>query len=712
MDNYEVSDTSMPMGERPDGATSEPEGYVIPEERKNLVKDILKRIEEGRDFHSHAFKRMREDIKFARNPLPAGCSEDDHYSANLVQRHVQQRTAALYAKNPKARARRRERLFYQLWDGKPESLMQAQATVQTFAQMAMTGGIGFDGLPVGMPPEMMLQVQQAQALLDEVQQVEQQKQMLERTGKTLEILFHHSLTEQVPPFKTNAKQLVRRTVETGVGYVKLGFQRAMNRSPEQMSQINDLTRRMERLEELACAVDRKEGDTSAAELEQLRVTLAALQSAPDTLVKEGLVYGFPRSTAIIIDPYCTYLKGFVGANWLTEEFYFSPAEIKALYGKDLKKGDYTAYDSSGAKNEKDGKCRVYEFYDRRDGLMYTVAEGYCDFLEEPREPSVKLERFFPYYALTFNDLESSDDDTKSSIFPPSDVRLIRSHQIEYNRSREALREHRVANRPQYAAPKGRIEDTEKEKLSSGAAHAVVELNSIGQGEDVNKLLQQIKKHGIDPNLYDTSFVFDDMTRVVGTSEPQFGGDAKDATATAVSVGEGARVVNQSSAIDDLDDMLTELARDAGIVMLSEISPETAKRVAGPGAVWPQLSRQDVADEIWLEIEAGSSGKPNKAAEIANFERMIPLGVQIPGISPMWLAREFVKRLDDRADLDQAIIEGLPSITAMNGMSKSMSTAPEEQGAAGAENEKKPDEGRGPPSGVMPAPGDRAGGAMA
>lgn len=708
MNDYEVSDIEMPIGEKR-GASID--GYgddAIPEDRKALVKEMLESIESSRDFHKDAFKRMREDIKFARNPLPDGASEDNHYCANLVQRHIQQRTSSIYAKNPRASAKRRERLFYRVWDGKPESLMQAQATMMAFEQMM--ADMGLNGLPVGMdelPPEVV----QAQALLQEVQEVEQQKQMLERTGKTLEILFHHSLTEQVPLFKTNAKQLVRRTVETGVGYIKLGFQRAMERSKEQMEQINDLTRQMERLEELAGGEEGESGsDREASERERLKSVLQALQSQPDVLVKEGLVYAFPRSTAIIVDKDCTYLKGFVGANFVAEEYYFSPAEIKALYGKDLKKGDYTGYDGAGVKSSEGSKCRVYEFYDRRDGLMYTLAEGYCDFLEEPQSPPVRLERFFPYFVLSFNDLESSDDDTKSSIYPPSDVRLMRSHQLEYNRSREGLREHRIANRPQYGSRTGALEDKDKMALASGAAHEVIELN-VPQGQKVEDVIGQIKKHGIDPNLYDTSFVHDDMNRTLGTSEPQFGGGAEDATATAVSVGESARVVSQSSAIDDLDDLLTELARDAGVVMLQEYDVETVKRIAGPGAVWPELSRQDVADEIWLEIEAGSSGKPNRAAEVAMFERMVPLLVQIPGISPNWLAREAVKRLDDRLDLDSALAEGVPSITAMN---RQMGAPPEApagaEGEGGPDNEQKPTH-RGPPSGVNPQPGEQAGGAL-
>src|SRR3546814_13807220 len=65
-------------------------------------------------------------------------------------------------------------------------------------------------------------------------------------------------------------------------------------------------------------------------------------------------------------------------------------------------------------------------------------------------------------------------------------------------------------------------------------------------------------------------------------------------------------------------------------MLLELDEATAKRIAGEGAVWPALSREDVISEIFLTVKAGSSGRPNKAAEIANRERAFPFIVQLPG----------------------------------------------------------------------------------
>src|SRR3546814_15645603 len=83
----------------------------------------------------------------------------------------------------------------------------------------------------------------------------------------------------------------------------------------------------------------------------------------------------------------------------------------------------------------------------------------------------------------------------------------------------------------------------------------------------------------------------------------------------------------------------------------------------------------IVSEIFLEIEAGSSGRPNAAQELANLERVSPLLVQTPGISPRWIANKVLKLVDSNVDLDEAFIDGLPSLTAMNALAGRPATQP-------------------------------------
>ena len=120
-----------------------------------------------------------------------------------------------------------------------------------------------------------------------------------------------------------------------------------------------------------------------------------------------------------------------------------------------------------------------------------------------------------------------------------------------------------------------------------------------------------------------------------------------------------------------------------------ICAETVRRIVGPGAVWPELTRQDIADEIFLEIEAGSSGKPNRAQDLEQSGADTFDFDSDPSINPTWLCRTVVQRVDKRLDLNQAIIEGLGSIVAQNAQTEPAPGAaeddPQSQAARGTQN---------------------------
>ena len=122
-----------------------------------------------------------------------------------------------------------------------------------------------------------------------------------------------------------------------------------------------------------------------------------------------------------------------------------------------------------------------------------------------------------------------------------------------------------------------------------------------------------------------------------------------------------------------------MARSGSQILLQECSADTVKRIVGEGSVWPEMTRQQISDELWLQIEAGSTGRPNQAQEIANAERLFPLLMQLPGIKPEWLAKELIKRLDDKLDITTAFQSMLPSIIAMNGMASRLGQGPQAPG---------------------------------
>lgn len=693
------------LQDMPPTVVEEPGTAGIPEDEIALVQKIVSEIENDCKKHDPAFKRMREDMQLATHGADKDWAKGGNYIGNIIGRHVKQKTAALYAKNPKIVARRRETLDFAIWDENPDGLLMAQQTIQQAQMMQMAAPAAIDpltGQPVQAPmdPQMMQAVQQATELMADVQQGMHRRQTLTKLGKTLEILFAHSMRDQKPlDFKMGMKKLVRRTCTTGVGYVKLAFAREYGPQPVIEDRLSDVRSRIAHLERLAAEAQEGEIDVISAEMAELNASAAALQQEELVVVKEGLVFDYPQSTRVIPDRNCYSLVGFLGARHLTLEYLYTPDEVKEMFPDvNLDRG-YTPYsatwvaeggedDGSPARRRKgkteDGLVRVFEYFDKPSGLVYYVADGYPGLLRPAAPPDVFVEDYWPVYALTFNEVENEDE-----LFPPSDARLMLHQQREINRSRQGQREHREAARPRFASAKGTLDEDDKRRLGTAKPFDVVELNMSPDGK-IGDMLQPIPIPGVDPNLYATEVIFQDMQLVVGSQQATLGGIAK-ATATESAIAANSMAASDGSSVDDLDNFLTMVAKAAGQILLREMSPERVMEVVGPGAFWPPMTLDQIADQIFLEIEAGSSGKPNAATEIQNLQQLLPFLLQMPGIQPMWLAKEVLRRMDDRLDLTEAIAAGIPSIAMQNQMAQPNMVSPggpqdnpDAQGAAGPE----------------------------
>jgi hypothetical protein len=646
----------------------------IDAKRAALVGEWASRVKAAKGHWKTTFDRMRQDMHRAKMGADAEWIENaENYTANLIQRHINQRVAALYAKNPKAVAEPRQRIEHKVWDGDPQSLMIAQ-------QM----------LASGMPDP------QAIAIIQDVQEAQARKKMTQRVGKTLEVVFHHQLDEQEPNFKKQLKKVVRRTLAASVAFVTVDFIRAMEPSVELAAQVADLSTRLADIQRMAADAADGEMQEDDAEAETLRLQLQSLQQQKDVIVKEGLLFGYPKPMDIIPDPKTTDLDGWIGTDWIAQEFTLSPKGIQAIYKIDVGKGysRYTPDDMPASSEEGDGDhpalAKLWKIQDKKSGMIFTICDGYPDFLIEPHPPAYMLERFFNVFTLIFNGSESHDGNP----YPLSDSYLLRHMQNEHNSTRQRLRQHRNRNVPGWVSPKGALEDPDKSALTNNVVNALVEVSGLMPGQDIKSVLQPKPTAPVDPNMYTTQHIEQDIYWTVGAQEASLGVATGDKTATESSIAAGSQQSSSSSNVDDLDEFLTEIARASGSILLQLMSPETAMKIAGPGGLWPKLTNQELADEIFLKIRAGSSGRPNKGIEIANMERMAPFLVQLPGISQTWLAKKAVERLDDDIDLEEAIAEGIPSIVAQNslmgrqmgaGAGQGPEADPSQQGARGQDN---------------------------
>ena len=183
---------------------------------------------------------------------------------------------------------------YAVWDGDEETLKEAYMRSASAAQQ---------GMPIPMSASMVLQDYQAG---------QTHRKMLDNVAKTLEQLFDYYMAEQQPSFKSQMKALVRRVITTGVGFVKVGFQRDMDRSPEVSAKLADIQAQLDYIRRIASEAadgDIREDDP---QIEELMLSMKALMDQPMITIREGLVFDFPESNSIIVDPMCRRLRGFVG----------------------------------------------------------------------------------------------------------------------------------------------------------------------------------------------------------------------------------------------------------------------------------------------------------------------------------------------------------------------------------------------------------------
>jgi hypothetical protein len=402
---------------------------------------------------------------------------------------------------------------------------------------------------------------------------------------------------------------------------------------------------------------------------------------------------------------------------VAQEYLLTPDEIEEIYMVDVGTG-YTAYSEDGTSSgyepssgqhyhsggEDDGSTPamplacVWEIFHRKDRTVYVVCDGYCDFLQEPGPPEAETTRFWPWFSITLN--EGYDEKT---LFPQSDIDLIRDMQLELNRARQGLREHRRANRPKTAVAAGLLEEKDLEKLRTHPANALLELNALAPGQKIDDVLQPIKMPAIDAAVYDTAQVFEDVLRVLGSDQADQG-TTSDATATEVSVAQFSQNTDLSSTVDDINDMMTELATAASQILVLNVSQKTVTKVVGPGAVWPMLDKQTVADNVWLEVDVGANGPPNRQQDVQVLTQLVPLLQRIPGISPEWLARQLIRRMGDDVDISEAFAEGIPSMEALNQLMSKPPGGPGGPGGPGPQGDGggPTGAGKGPPR--PPGPG--------
>jgi hypothetical protein len=623
--------------------------------QRAAVRQWQARIDEDKKKWEPDFIRMRKNMEFVASLQWDGQTQmdDPKYISNLVLQAISHKVATLYAKDPRATFKARKKLNFTIWDGEIESIEQAMQQAQ---------GILQTGQP--LPPEMS-------SFFQDIEQGRLKEALINKVGRTAEVLYDYTIDSQKPEFKEQIKQCVCRTITCCVSYGRLFFCSADpsytnltsidygSTAQDRANRAKEIVRQLEEGE-----IERE--SASAETLKSLALSLGATQEEEE--LPERIEFDFPPATSVIPDKRCRSLKEWVGARWLTIEYLLPLDDVNAIFGTEVKiagsgAGDGakeygsdsqasqvpTPISTNPADLKQPSTVCVWEVFDKTTKTRFFICDGWKDYLLPPESPDPMLKGFWPLFSLVFNRIEVAGEG-KLSIYPPSDVQLMKAPQKEWNRTREDLRDQRRANAPVWMYREGMVSKEDLEKVVSAGPNECIGLKSVSPEQKLEDIFARRPIAEIDPAVYDTGPMEKDIMLAVGMQQANLGPAQANVTATVGSIAEQSRQSVSASNVDDLDGFLQQMAQAFLEIAMQKFSIQTVKRIAGPGAVWPSSpqTRLDFLNEISLKIEAASSGRPNKAMDIANWRDLAPVIAQAGG-NPIGIVEETARRLDDQLD---------------------------------------------------------------
>jgi hypothetical protein len=215
---------------------------------------------------------------------------------------------------------------------------------------------------------------------------------------------------------------------------------------------------------------------------------------------------------------------------------------------------------------------------------------------------------------------------------------------------------------------GQVSKDDIRKVTESVHQEFTGINPTDPNLPMDKLFTQKANGSYDPRIFDTTPIVADMAKVSGVQEPQQGAGNPEITATQSQIEQSGFKSRTGSDRDTQEDVFIDFAQYTAECAIQSVPTEIAVKIAGPAAFWPfGMDVQDILTMMDVDIEAGSTGKPNADALREAWATMLPLiekmmlqirqfDITDPALANAMrnLLRETIRRLDDRINLDSII----------------------------------------------------------
>jgi len=523
-------------------------------------------------------------------------------------------------------------------------------------------------------------------------------QQMEAFAATLEIVI--SYLWRSGALKKVARKAVRSVLSNAEGWIKANMLADKTPQPETQKAINDARETMARLQaQLKLLEDPQDKDPEAieAELAEKAALVKELNTKLEMAVNKFFAIDFVRTERIQVSLDVEAIEDYKDADWIADESYVLEEdalerfprlsvedirECKKYYQNEpkelttrehdnaLPQGTLTAessqaFTTSTSASEAPSFVKVVELWDRRDKHIRTMIDGVKKWAKEPYTPPYPTKRFYPYFYFAFYEVDGQRH-------PQSLSWRLYKLQDEYSATRSNFRLTRERSIPGVFFDATQLDNAEAEKIATSKHQEYTPLRPMTSDKPLANLFAQKPVAGIDPRLYDPTFILNDMERLSGVQEAlssAISAPGNPRTATEANIQQAGTSARTNSDRDNLEEMLTDLATATAEQALQCLDTKEAMRIAGPKAYWPfGMAIDDLFTLVEVKIQAGTTGKPAAPADQQSWATLLPLikqtimeirqqlasGDMASAQANIELIKETMKRLGDDTDADRFI----------------------------------------------------------
>lgn len=671
-ENEAVIDTALTAAAVEDGATDA--DAKAKQEEKAQVKVWLERIKEARDFD----KQVWESMAIARG-YAAGVSAH-LVSVNLIGSAIDVMKSFLYARNPDvavvpARRTSLPNLQRPIMPIPPENPMaQVSALTQQVAGPETPGAslltdpmVMAQLAPIVQQYQAQLAVYQQeqaayamamQAYIGEMQRRKEERSTRKRFSETMEILL--SKAWSLADLKGEARVAVGATLTTKIGWMKQAWHEDNGLDPVSTKKLASLQENIAQIDMLrAKMADGQSTENLDALRQQITEAIAGLNAATEVVTSRGMVIDSIPGEDMTVPIGVTRVAAACGDSpWLSQRIFMHIELAKTTF-KDVPEekwksacrysqvkpvmvvrvpegdapglgvsersdaGQFTqggpGSSSTEMKAGADGDfvC-IHELWDKTENMIRTLCEGMSCYVRVPHAPEIATTRFYPFYNMAFVEADGLR-------YPQSLVERSYGLQDEYNARRSSLQKQRSRAKQGILVDGGALDKDEAGKLKMSVEGELIVIDTTGDRKSIQNVFMEKPTVRLDPALYEVDSIRRDFEEMWGIQQALQGGVKVEQTATESQIQDQGFQSRTNFMREPLEALLNDMAVAGAEILLQRLTLADAQEFCGEGAVWPEAATvADLASLVNVQIKAGSTGKPNTAAERNAWAQTMPL----------------------------------------------------------------------------------------